>query len=137
MREDDFYEETHQRIFSAIRALHDRNVTADVVTVGDELEKGGRLAGLGGRAALFELTNLVPSALHVEHYAKIVREKSILRQMIAIAPGVVDESHSSTEEATLLYTAQQRFFVLSQDRAARGMVSAICLCKAPSRRLRN
>jgi replicative DNA helicase len=131
LREDDFYEETHQRIFSAIRALHDRNVTADVVTVGDELEKGGRLAGLGGRAALFELTNLVPSALHVEHYAKIVREKSILRQMIAIARGVVDESHSSTEEAqTLLDTAQQRFFVLSQDRAARGMVSASTLMQS-------
>jgi replicative DNA helicase len=106
-------------------------VTSDVVTVGDELEKGGRLAGLGGRAALFELTNLVPSALHVEHYAKIVREKSILRQMIAIARGVVDESHSSTEEAqTLLDSAQQKFFVLSQDRAARGMVSASTLMQS-------
>ena len=128
LREEDFYEDNHRRIFAAIRSLHDRNVTADVVTVGDELEKGGRLAGLGGRAALFELTNLVPSALHVEHYAKIVREKSILRQMISIAREVVDESHSSTEEAqTLLDGAQQKFFVLSQDRAARGMVSASTL----------
>lgn len=131
LREEDFYEENHRRIFSAIRSLHDRNVTSDVVTVGDELEKGGRLAGLGGRAALFELTNLVPSALHVDHYAKIVREKSILRQMIAIAREVVDESNTSTEEAqTLLDSAQQKFFVLSQDRAAHGMVSASTLMQS-------
>jgi replicative DNA helicase len=131
LREEDFYEENHRRIFTAVRSLHDRNVTADVVTVGDELDKAGRLAGLGGRAALFELTNLVPSALHVEHYARIVREKSILRQMIAIARTVVDESRTSTDEAqSLLDSAQQRFFVLSQDRAARGMVSASALMQS-------
>lgn len=100
LREDDFYEENHRRIFSAIRALHDRNITCDVITVGDELEKGGRLAGLGGRAALFELTNLVPSALHVEHYARIVREKSLFRQMIAIARTVADESLSRQKKPT-------------------------------------
>jgi replicative DNA helicase len=131
LREEDFYEENHRRIFSAIRALHDRNITCDVITVGDELEKGGRLAGLGGRAALFELTNLVPSALHVEHYARIVREKSLFRQMIAIARTVADESLSPTEEAqALLDSAQQRFFVLSQDRASRGMVSASVLMQS-------
>lgn len=122
LREDDFYEDTHRRVFSAIRALHDRNITADVVTVGEELERTG---GAGGRAFLFELTNLVPSALHVDHYARIVREKSLLRQMITISREVAAESHAPADDAqTLLDRAQQRFFVLAQDRASRGMVSA-------------
>ena len=54
LRDDDFYEETHRLIFAAIRSLHDRNVTADVVTVGDELEKAESLSGVGGRSFLFE-----------------------------------------------------------------------------------
>jgi replicative DNA helicase len=125
LRDEDFYEESHKRIFTAIRSLYDRNITADVVTVGEELHKLGHLGEVGGRAALFQLTNLVPSALHVDHYAKIVREKSILRRMISIAREVVDECRAPQEEApALLDRAQQRFFSLAQDRASRGMVAA-------------
>src|SRR5688500_361792 len=67
LREDDFYEGAHQQIFLSIRELHDRNITPDVVTVGDYLQKSERLADVGGHAYLVHLTNLVPSALHVEH----------------------------------------------------------------------
>jgi replicative DNA helicase len=122
LREEDFYDETHRRVFSAVRALHDRNVTADVVTVGDELERTG---GGAARPFLFDLTNLVPSALHVEHYARIVREKSLLRHMIAIAREVAAESHAPQDDAqTLLDRAQQKFFILAQARATKGMTSA-------------
>lgn len=125
LREEDFYDEGLRAIFSAIRTLHDRNVTADIVTLGDELERTERLSAVGGRALLIELTNSVPAALHVEHYAKIVREKSILREMIRIATTVTADCYAPGDEAqALLDKAQQAYFVLAQERSSRGMVSA-------------
>ncbi len=125
LRDEDFYEESHRQIFSAVRALHDRNITPDIITLGDELEKSERLPGAGGRARLIELTNAVPVALHVEHYARIVREKSILRQMVAIAQTVTSDCHAPEDGAqTLLDKAQQAYFTLAQDRASHGMTAA-------------
>jgi replicative DNA helicase len=125
LRDDDFHEETHRRIFSAIHSLHDRNVTPDVITVGEELSRGDALDATGGRAYLFELTGRVPSALHVEHYARIVREKAILRRMIALAREVTDDCRVQKEEAqALLDKAQQMFFTLAQDRSTKGMTAA-------------
>jgi replicative DNA helicase len=125
LRDDDFYEEAHRQIFAAIRDLHDKNVTPDAVTVGESLQKSERLADVGGQSYLFHLTNLVPSALHVEHYARIVREKSILRQMISISRNISAECFSTQEEAQeLLDQAQQKFFLLAQSKASKGMTSA-------------
>lgn len=128
IREDDFYEGAHQQIFTAIRDLHDRNVTPDVITVGEHLQKGERLADVGGQAYLFHLTNLVPSALHVEHYARIVKEKSILRQMISLARIITGDCLVEKEDAQeLLDKAQQSFFSLAQARSGRGMTPASSL----------
>lgn len=125
LKEEDFHEASHREIFVALRDLHDKNVTPDVITVGEYLQKKDRLQAVGGQPFLFQLTNLVPSALHVEHYAGIVREKSILRRMIEEARAVMDECRSSAEEGpALLDKAQQRFFALAQDKAARGMVAS-------------
>jgi replicative DNA helicase len=125
LREEDFYEGAHQHIFLAIRELHDRNVTADQITVGEHLQKTERLADVGGQAYLFELVNMVPSALHVEHYARIVKEKAILRQMISIARGITANCMTQKGEAQeLLDQAQQSFFTLSQEKASKGMVPA-------------
>jgi replicative DNA helicase len=122
LREDDFYEGAHQQIFSAIRDLHDRNVTADAITVGEHLQKGERLADVGGQAYLFHLTNIVPSALHVEHYAKIVKEKSILRQMMSLARTITGDCLMQKEDAQeLLDKAQQAYFALAQAKSTKGM----------------
>ncbi|MBI4395820.1 MAG: replicative DNA helicase [Elusimicrobia bacterium] len=125
LRDEDFYDEAHRLIFTAIRDLHDKNVTPDVITVGDSLQKLERLADVGGQAYLFQLTSLVPSALHVDHYAKIVREKSILRQMISISRTVAADCFTQKDEAQeLLDNAQQLFFTLAQSRSSRGMTAA-------------
>ncbi len=125
LRDEDFYEGAHQRIFSAIRELHDRNVTPDAVTVGEHLQKKESLADVGGQSYLFHLTNLVPSALHVEHYARIVKEKAILRQMISAARNVAADCYAQKEEAQeMLDKAQQLFFSLAESKTSRGMTPA-------------
>ena len=114
LREGDFYSPTHQIVFEAIRTLHDQNVAADIVTVGDYLQHNNKLNESVSRATLIQLTNLVPSALNVEHYARIVREKSVLRSMIDIAKKVSGNCFESGDEAQkLLDEAQQMFFELA------------------------
>jgi replicative DNA helicase len=125
LREDDFYEDVNREVFAAIRDLHDRNVTPDVITIGDHLQRRERLQAIGGQAFLFQLTNLIPSALNVEHYAGIVREKAVLRRMIKEARAVLEECRTSPEEASsVLDDAQQRFFALAQERGSKGMMSS-------------
>jgi replicative DNA helicase len=125
LREDDFYEGAHQQIFTAIRELHDKNITPDIVTVGDLLQRNDVLADVGGHAYLMHLVNTVPVALHVEHYARIVKEKSILRQMISLARSVQSDCYMQKDEARhLLDKAQQEFFALAESKSERGMVTS-------------
>jgi replicative DNA helicase len=122
---DDFMDGRHKQIYKSIRDLYDRNVPPDVITIGEQLQKDGLLEGIGTQAYLFKLVDLVPSALHVEHYAKIVKEKSVLRSMISIAKEIHLSWKESDENAhALLDKAQQLFFQLAQSNSPRGMLSS-------------
>ena len=88
-----FYLEKHNIIFQSIIDLHDRKVPIDVTTVTAELNKNNKLNDIGGVEYLVELTNLVPSAVNVEHYIQIVEDNYMLRSVI----------DTSTEIATLAY----------------------------------
>ncbi|MGQ0645765.1 MAG: replicative DNA helicase, partial [Elusimicrobiota bacterium] len=124
LSEEDFYTGIHQLIFKSIRELQDAGVAADAITVGERLQRQEKLADVGGQAYLFELINRVPSALNVEHYARIVLEKSILRQMISKARKIAHDCSLQKEEAQkLLDDAQQLFFALSEAKSPRGMVA--------------
>ena len=76
LRPEDFYRETHQMIYAAILALHERRISADFVTVVDELERRNQLDIVGGAAYLTSLINAVPTSVHVEHYAHIVERRA-------------------------------------------------------------
>lgn len=131
LRHEDFYEAAHQHVFTAIQELHNRNITPDVITVGEALQKQERLVDVGGQAYLFELVNLVPSALHVDHYARIVREKAVLRQMITLSREITLDCHMQKDEAQeLLDKAQQSFFSLAQAKSTRGMTSSAQLMQS-------
>lgn len=124
LREEDFYKEAHKKIFYAIASLRDKHVEADAITVGEFLKQDGSVADVGGQIYLFELTNLVPVALHVEHYAGIVREKALLRGIGTVAREVLHKSNSEQVSAeTLLDSAQASFLSLSQMKASTGLVS--------------
>jgi replicative DNA helicase len=77
-----FYKESHRKIFDGICNLYNANKAVDLVTVNDELKRSGVLDSIGGVSFLTELVNSVPSAANIAHYARLVREKSILRSLI-------------------------------------------------------
>lgn len=78
-----FFQADHSIIFDVLKSMHQKNIAVDVVTVRAELIKRGLFAEIGGAEYLGEIISSVPSAAHAEHYAKIVKEKSMLRQMIS------------------------------------------------------
>ena len=85
VRPEDFYRDAHRRIFDKIIALSERGQAVDFVTLKEELGRAGELETVGGPAYIASLVDGVPRATNVEHYAKIVKEKAVLRNLIAAA----------------------------------------------------
>lgn len=101
LRPEDFYKEAHREIFRAILDLYQINEPADLLTLTNHLKKEGTLGRIGGASYLSSLVDQVPTAAHVGHYAKIIREKSILRRLIDGATEIVSrgyEEEKSVEE---------------------------------------
>ncbi|MCM8776348.1 MAG: replicative DNA helicase, partial [Candidatus Omnitrophica bacterium] len=110
-----FYEESHRKIFSAMENLFEKNKPVDLVTVTEELRSTHQLEAVGGASYLAHLSTCVPTAAHLEHYARIVREKAILRGLIQSATQIVQQGYDPTEEVShLLDRAEQMIFDLSQ-----------------------
>ena len=82
LRADDFYRERHGTIYEAMLALYNDSEPVDVLTVVDRLRQMGKLDGIGGQAAVDELTGEVPAAGHARRYAQIVRESALLRRLL-------------------------------------------------------
>ncbi len=82
LRAEDFYHERHGLIYEAMLSLYNENEPVDVLTVTDRLRQSGRLAEVGGQAAVDELTAAVPAAGHARRYAQIVRENALLRRLL-------------------------------------------------------
>lgn len=110
-----FYEESHRKIFLAIQSLFEKNQAVDVVTVSEELRKRKQLEETGGASYLTQLTASVPTAVNVEHYAQIVKEKALLRQLIAAASQILNQCYGTDSEVNQLVDwAEQMIFEISQ-----------------------
>jgi len=123
LTEETFYSEAHRRIFRAIVDLYDRNEPVDYITLTDLLSRWGDLEAAGGAPYLTSLTDSVPTAAHVEHYARIVKEKYLLRRLIRTSTELITRSYSGEEEADgLLDEAERSMFELSQNRQRGGVL---------------
>lgn len=98
----DFYRREHRLIYTAIRALIDKNRPADVVTVFEQLERTGDAKEAGGLAYLNALAQSVPSASNLRRYAEIVREKALLRTLIAAGSKAVTLAFESVDASATL-----------------------------------
>ena len=115
VRPDDFYREAHRRIFRAMLALAERNEPADLVTLAETLRQRGELQDVGGAAYLAELAERVPTAANVSHYARIVREKAILRSLITTATEIATTGYEDSRDVKdLLDRAEQSIFAISE-----------------------
>ncbi len=90
--EDDFYRRDHRHIFRAIRRLAEEGNPFDAVTLAGTLDKNDELETVGGIAYLGAVANNTPSAANIKAYANIVRERSVLRQLIRVANDIADSA---------------------------------------------
>jgi replicative DNA helicase len=114
---NDFYSESHRRIFTAIIELSDKNEPTDLITLTNILKNKKQLDGVGGAAYLASLVDNVPSAANVAYYAKIVKEKAILRQLIGTATGILKNSYDSGMDVDdVLDEAEHSIFEISENK---------------------
>ncbi|PRX31826.1 replicative DNA helicase [Orenia metallireducens] len=117
LKPKDFYREAHTIIFNAINRLFDKGEPVDLVTVSEELNETGHLEAVGGASYITSLVNSVPTAANVEHYAKIVEEKAILRRLIKTADQIAQLGYKGDQEIdNILDQSEQLVFNLSQRR---------------------
>jgi replicative DNA helicase len=115
VRADDFYREAHRRIFRAMLGLAERNEPVDLVTLSESLRQRGELQDVGGASYLAELAERVPTAANVNHYARIVREKAILRALINTATEIASAGYQDQRDVKdLLDRAEQSIFQISE-----------------------
>ena len=114
---EDFYLSEHKQIYLAMHELFLTNSEIDVVTLIDMLVVKGIYDKSGGEDYLRTLTEAVPDALNVKDYARIVKEKSILRQLIAAAGEISESAYSEQESVTgILDHAEHLIFNIAQGR---------------------
>ena len=128
LRASDFYRERHEWIYSALLTLHERREPADFVTLVDELERNEQLESVGGPAYVTELINSTPTAIYVDHYARIVERTATLRRLIGAAGKIAelayDESHEVDE---VVDRAEQIIFGVSESRIHRDLTPILTI----------
>jgi len=122
--ENSFYKPAHRHIFQAIAHLFSEGSAVDVVTVGELLKNQKLLTEIGGSSYLTDLANVLPTAANVDHYARIVKDKAILRQLIQVSTRIVTSAFSQDRDvADLLDEAEHQIFSIAQSKADKGFIS--------------
>jgi replicative DNA helicase len=115
LRPEDFYRNAHRVVFEAVRSLMDAGEPVDTVTATDWLARRDRLDEVGGPAALHDLTVATPTAANAAYYARIVREKALLRRLIDAGTAVARLGFESTEDAqTVVDRAESLIYEVAQ-----------------------
>ena len=116
LEDGDFYREAHQKIFKSMIALSEKNEPLDLITLTNELKKKKELEDIGGASYLAGLVESVPTAANIAYYAKIVKEKSILRKLISTATEIVTQSYQERKNLEdFLDEAEQAIFRISEN----------------------
>ncbi len=117
IKEGDFYRESHRKIFSAILDLYERSEPVDLITLTEVLRGREVLEQVGGIEYLNSLVNSIPTAANITYYAKIVKEKAILRKLVNRATEIVSQvyGHSGNVD-DFLDQAERSIFEISEDR---------------------
>ncbi|MEO8443939.1 MAG: replicative DNA helicase [Gammaproteobacteria bacterium] len=118
----DFFRPDHQLIFGAIQGLAERSQPSDAVTLAEFLSSRGELANAGGAAYLGDLINDTPSAANVTYYAKIIRERALLRRLIEVGNEIASSAYRPEGRpiAELVDEAERRVFEIAERGQRRG-----------------
>ena len=123
LKENDFFLETHRRIYRALTDLSSRSSAIDLVTLREELDRSGAMERAGGPAYLASLIDGIPDVFHAEHYARIVKEKSTLRRLITLGQRLTRDGASPEKTPEdVLGSATTEVFEIAEDSARGGFV---------------
>src|SRR2546423_52687 len=121
LKEEDFYVQSHRRIFNAMTSLFERGSEINPILIGEELRRDGSLETVGGITFISNLTYGLPHFANIAHYAKIVRDNSLLRQLVKVANKITSEALEAEDEAeVILDQAEQAIFALADERTRQG-----------------
>jgi replicative DNA helicase len=124
LKPEDFFLDQHRRIFNQMIELAEAQQAMDLVTLSDALSRKGELESAGGQAYIAQLIDGVPKISHLEHYAHIVKQKSLLRSVVHAAHGIQQTALEAEEDAdAVLDQAESTIFQIAEDRVRAGLVS--------------
>ena len=121
---DDFYKKAHAEIYQAVLRLWERHEPIDILSVTSELKRTDQLKDVGGSTYLTELINSVPTSSHIAHYAKIIREKRVLRDLINVSANIAESAFSPDGDLDVMLDGiEQKIFSISEKSLSRNFVS--------------
>ena len=133
---DDFYSPAHKNIFQATIDLNEKSLPCDLVTLTSRLKDLNLLKDIGGASYLASLSDYIPTAANIEYWAKIVRDKSILRQLIHKGTQIVSSGYEEAADVTeTLDSAEQIIFEISETRKRRSFIHIKDVMKENIKRL--
>ena len=122
LRAEDFFRERHAWLFDAMTTLHERREPLDFVTLVDELERREQLEEIGGPTYITDLANGTPSAIYVDHYARIVERTAVLRRLISAAGTIAELAYDESNEVNeVVDRAEQIIFGVTESRIHRDL----------------
>jgi len=114
---DDFYRDAHRKIFNALINLSERDEPADLITLTNELQKLDQLDAIGGASYVASLIDSVPTAANIQYYARIVKEKALLRNLIQRSTEIITQSYEDRGDVEgFLDEAERSIFEISEKR---------------------
>jgi replicative DNA helicase len=123
LRPEDFFLDQHRRVYTPMIALGDNQQASDLVTLTEELHRRGDLEASGGAPYLAALADGMPKVSNIEHYARIVKEKALLRNLIHATHNIQQRAMDGEDGAdTILDNAESSIFALAEDRVKVGLI---------------
>lgn len=115
---DDFYKGAHQKIYQTILDLNSKSQPIDIITISNMLTNKKELEAIGGPSALAEILNQVPAAVNLRGYAEIVKEKSLLRRLIAVNSEIINDAYDNHFESveSFIDDVEAKIFKITEQR---------------------
>ena len=121
LKPEDFYVPSHRRVFLSMIGLFERGSEINPILIAEELRREGEVEAVGGLTFISNLTYGLPHFANITHYAKLVRDASLLRQLVKVCNKVTSEALEAEDDAELILDhAEQMIFALADERTRQG-----------------
>jgi len=125
VRDEDFYNPAHRTLFSAFSEMVRKNLNIDLLTTSDYLERSGNLEAAGGLSYLASLANELPDTANVEHYAQIVSDRAVKRELVAVSQRLLAMSAREEGDAAEALEAAESAIIAIAERTLRGSLRRV------------